>query len=223
MSLDYQSRCRRQQYQWLEALSQNAPSQPVVLDLGGVSDADYHRYFPIVTVWNNDPSTGADVMADLDDVKSLPAFPAGCKTVLAMNLLEHLYRPLELVQWACRNLPSGGTFVAAVPFLYRIHPSPSDFWRMTPEVFDRCFEDLERQGVLGQWRVDALGDDLRDLISPITADMFKGSRRARWVANGLEKSAGLASLFLSVLGYGAKVREWAQYSPVALGIRWIKS
>src|SRR4051812_3686652 len=94
------SRSRRLQYEWLTSHVGQVSAVGKTLDLGGVRNAEYHGLLKLkpadVLVWNMDAGTSPDAMVDLDDVAGFPAFPAGVTTVVALNLLEHLYRPLEL-------------------------------------------------------------------------------------------------------------------------------
>jgi hypothetical protein len=221
------SRARRLQYDWLRARAGEVDGNRRVLDLGGVDSAEYHGILGLprerLVLWNFDPKTLPDAVVDLDDVAGLPEFPRECSTVLAMNLLEHLYRPFELLTWVCCNLPAGGKLFAAVPFAYPIHPSPNDFWRITPQAFERFFEELaEKGGIRGQLTLQPLGEDFREGTSLLTSTLFKSGKLERALATGIESAAFVASLVAAPLIGRAKVRAWAERNAPAIGVSWEK-
>src|SRR3989344_2875201 len=145
------SRARRLQYQWLSQLEFSFAKNEKVLDLGGVANAEYHRLLQLcpeqMLVWNFDPSSKPDQIVDLEKIEKLPPLPPACKGIIALNLLEHLYKPFDLLEWACKQLPSEGKILLLVPFHYPIHPSPKDYWRITPQAFERFFSDLAKENV----------------------------------------------------------------------------
>jgi len=175
--LPTQSRCRRLQYDWLRSIAGFVQTPNRVVDLGGVRGVDYHAIMGLeptrIDVWNADKKAQPHELVDLEKVDSLPAFPKDCDTVLAFNVLEHLFRPLDVIDWACRNLPSGGRLVILVPFLFGIHPTPRDYWRFTPHAFEDIFADIEaRRGLKGALTIAALGEDYREGVAA-----FLGKRK----------------------------------------------
>lgn len=221
------SRCRRLQYEWLESIKGELVSGPV-LDVGGTRKAEYHAILGLsendLTIWNLAPATGPDELVDLDRVETLPAFPVGARVVLAMNVLEHLYRPLELLSWICRNLPKGGQLIVSTPFCYPIHPSPNDYWRITPQAYERFFSELERdEGILGELKVECLGADYRDGISLLTTPLFFGKRPSRLAAVVTEKFFAGGSRAVEALIGEDRLRQWAKQNAPAIGLTWIKN
>jgi len=66
------------------------------------------------------------------DIQELKQYPDNCyDLVLLDQILEHVEDPFKAVEEIRRILKPGGTLVAAVPFLFYIHPTPDDFWRFT--------------------------------------------------------------------------------------------
>ena len=55
-------------------------------------------------------------------------------TVLAMNLLEHVYEWGNCASEVFRVLKPGGVWHGVLPFLYQVHGDPNDYWRATPEA-----------------------------------------------------------------------------------------
>ncbi len=120
-----------------------------VLDLGGEMRSEYHPLFKgefKVTTANLGGDTQPDVVLDLE--KPLPFENAAYDGVLLINVLEHIFEYRQLVSESARVLKSGGTCVIVVPFLFPVHPSPSDFHRYTAEALTRAlslsgFEKIE--------------------------------------------------------------------------------
>ncbi|MGH7753553.1 MAG: methyltransferase domain-containing protein [Gemmatimonadales bacterium] len=84
---------------------------------------------PAVTWANLDPGRYPHVAADL--AAGWPFREGSFDVVVATWVIEHLAEPPRFFAEAHRVLSSGGAFIGAVPFLYRIHASPDDFWRFT--------------------------------------------------------------------------------------------
>jgi ubiquinone/menaquinone biosynthesis C-methylase UbiE len=81
---------------------------------------------------NLDDKTKPDIFHDLEE--PLPVASASYDHVLLINVLEHVFNYRQLLAEAARAVKPGGTVVIIVPFLFPIHPSPSDYWRFTAET-----------------------------------------------------------------------------------------
>ncbi len=66
---------------------------------------------------------------------------ASFDTVLLTDVLEHIYKPAQLVAEAHRVLRPGGHLIIGVPFLYWIHEDPHDFHRYTEFALRRLVAD----------------------------------------------------------------------------------
>lgn len=222
-----QSRCRRLQNQWLMDKVGVFPEANMTLDLGGVRGADYHQFLGIpperLLIWNQDLSTNPNAIVNLDDVGGLPSFPENVNQVIAYNLLEHLYRPFSLLEWICEHLPSGGRLIIAVPYHYPIHPSPQDYWRFTPQVFERFFQELVSfKSIQCQWTIDTLSADFRDGISPLTSTMFKSGLAPRIMASLLEGMSFVVSKGIGLVKGKSFLEAFAAKNPSSLGVQWKK-
>lgn len=110
----------------------------LVLDVGSGEGASYHRFFKkrvLARVVSLDLKTGIDFEKD-----SLPYPEGSTDSVLAFNVLEHVYQYGRLVGEMKRVLKSGGTLLGSVPFLVGYHPDPRDYWRYTKESLERILE-----------------------------------------------------------------------------------
>jgi SAM-dependent methyltransferase len=73
--------------------------------------------------------TGPDVYYD---GKRLPFEDASFDTVLSTQVLEHTSEPGALMAEMARVLRPGGKLLLTVPFSFRLHEEPRDFFRYTP-------------------------------------------------------------------------------------------
>lgn len=120
-----------------------------VLDLGGSRRSGYHELFKgnsEFTVINLDPDTLPDVLADLEQPLALSS--ERFDTVLAINILEHIYNYRQFLAESYRVLKPGGNIIIGVPFLMPVHPSPHDYWRFTDSALrgmlrDSGFRDID--------------------------------------------------------------------------------
>jgi SAM-dependent methyltransferase len=113
-----------------------------VIDLGGGEDSGYRNIFKgtyTITSANLDGHDTSAIHCDLE--KPLPIADASYDGVLMINTLEHIYHARELVQESFRISRPGADVIIAVPFLFPVHPSPSDYWRFTEETLSRMLTD----------------------------------------------------------------------------------
>lgn len=75
---------------------------------------------------------GVDVVLNLED--ELPADLGTFAHIECMSVLEHTPRPWVMAANLERLLKVGGSIYVAVPFIWRVHAYPSDYWRFTIEA-----------------------------------------------------------------------------------------
>jgi SAM-dependent methyltransferase len=142
-----------------QALSRYA--QGVLLELGAGALPYYALYRERTTaVWCTDwPQSlhgqpHADLHCDLN--AGLPLRHAMADTVLAADLLEHIYRPQALLAEIHRVLRPGGTLLLNMPFMYWVHEAPHDYFRYTPHAVARMAADAGFEALA----IDAVGGSL---------------------------------------------------------------
>ncbi len=87
------------------------------------------------------PGPGVDVVADLEEV---PPWKLGLfMHVECMSVLEHSRRPWLLAANIERLLIGNGSIFVTVPFIWRYHGYPSDYWRFTLEGIAELFPSVE--------------------------------------------------------------------------------
>ena len=97
------------------------------------------------------------------------------------SVLEHVARPWLFCENIEKVMSDGATILLSVPFVWRVHAYPGDYWRITPGALTILFPNIdwtERHFIAG------------DKIIKKTPSIFDGERR--W----LERS--------EVVGFGVK-------------------
>jgi SAM-dependent methyltransferase len=115
----------------LEIGSFQVPGQETVADL--------RHLFPGRSYTGMDcrPGPGVDVVAD---VENLPQADASIGTVIAMNTFEHVPRFWRGFEEIRRVLRPDGVLLVSVPFFFKIHHFPGDYWRFTPDALELLLE-----------------------------------------------------------------------------------
>lgn len=115
---------------------------------------DRRALYPDAVGFDMLPGEGVDVVQDLEQPLSMEWLFA-FDHIECLSVLEHSRRPWLLAANLQRMLKPGGTIFVAVPFVWRVHAYPSDYWRMTPEAFPLLFDFVDwQQLALCSWRVE---------------------------------------------------------------------
>lgn len=118
-----------------------------VLDFGGGENANYRdamgRWMrnAIYESVNVDPAISPTYL--VVPGAPLPVADSSVDIVVTLNTLEHVYDAEFVLAEFARVLKSNGRVVITVPFLFRIHGHPDDYFRGTPSWWGKA---LGRQG-----------------------------------------------------------------------------
>jgi SAM-dependent methyltransferase len=89
-----------------------------------------------------------DLTADFKVVKAV--LPEKFNTIICLSVLEHCHEPFKMAQNIDKLLNPGGRLYVSVPFSWKIHNYPADYWRFTPagirNLFPRIFFPEEQSG-----------------------------------------------------------------------------
>ena len=102
------------------------------LDMGGGQRNSYYHLLKIegtLESVNIDPSMKPTLLADLN--APLPLATASYDNAISLNTFEHIRNDTLAIGETVRVLKPGGQLHMIVPFLYRVHGSPSDYHRHT--------------------------------------------------------------------------------------------
>ena len=89
---------------------------------------------------------GVDVIVDLTEESELIRKKLGnkkFKTIFCFCVLEHCCDPFKVAMNLENLLDKNGVIFMSVPFSWRIHGYPNDFWRFTPEGIKILFPNLK--------------------------------------------------------------------------------
>ena len=84
---------------------------------------------------------GVDLVHDCEE--PLPAELGTFNHIDCVSVLEHVKRPWKLAENIDAVLNPGGTIFVCVPFVWRIHAYPSDYWRVTSQALDVLFPSID--------------------------------------------------------------------------------
>lgn len=122
---------------------------------------------------------GVDFIHDLEE--PLPKSLGRFDHVDCFSVMEHCKRPWLMAQNIEQALRMDGTLLLSVPFVWRVHQYPGDYWRMTMEALPILFPSI-------RWiaRGYAVGDKVRKLVPGRDDEYGKWLQRAETVGVGVK-------------------------------------
>jgi SAM-dependent methyltransferase len=113
-----------------------SPTSPI-LDIGSCYEAGYHRWCDRRALFPDLEYVGCDIRSGpgvdrIEDAQKLTFSDSSIGTVILLETLEHLPDPERAMAEVHRVLRDDGLLLLSVPFSYRLHGFPSDYWRFTP-------------------------------------------------------------------------------------------
>ena len=107
---------------------------------------------------------GVDVVCDLRNQFETIDETLGRRrfdTIFCISVLEHIDDVFTASRNIARLLSDGGALFLSVPFVFRIHGYPSDYWRFTPEALTFLFPALDFEEQRSWFSTLKKGDHLR--------------------------------------------------------------
>lgn len=185
-------------HRWLRNWQEHV--QGIVLDVGGEKHSQvafqfgWQRGAEACICLNINPDKRPDVVADGEHI---PLRTGTIDTAVCLETLEHVDHPVQVTRELARVLHPSGVLLLSVPFLYRVHGAPHDYWRFTQYQVER----MVRQAGLEIVHMEPLGR-----LLTVLCDMTKQAISAvRWTA--LRWAMGIiflpvAALAVSLEGLG---------------------
>lgn len=99
------------------------------------------RYSDVVGV-DMEAGEGVDVVLDMEDAAAAASL-GQFDHVECMSTLEHCKHPWKMAATIEGLMREGASIFVSVPFIWRIHAYPSDYWRLTPEGIRNLFPGIE--------------------------------------------------------------------------------
>lgn len=115
-----------------------------VLDAGAKSSASsYYQHIDTTSanVVFSDLIPRSKEILQIDFEKPFQIESGRFDSVLAMNVLEHIYNYNNFLSEVYRVLKPGGSLIGYVPFLIPFHADPNDYFRCTHQAWERIFRD----------------------------------------------------------------------------------
>lgn len=140
--------------------------------------------------------------------KPLPFYDGQFDTIILSDVLEHIPEPEKLFNEISRVLSKGGKLIMNVPFFYRIHEEPNDYYRYT-EYALRMFV---KKSNLTLVKLDSIGG-----VPEILADVLaKNFQHVPWLGVYISSFIQwLASSFINI-SLGKKISDKTK-GPFPLG------
>lgn len=120
----------------------------VLLDLGCGKVPLYQIYRDYVSEticidWANTPNSNPHLDYECDISKNLPISDNSIDTIILSDVLEHIPEPESLWNEMARVLKTKGVLIINVPFYYKLHEDPYDYYRYTRFALERFSDKFE--------------------------------------------------------------------------------
>jgi SAM-dependent methyltransferase len=128
------------------------------------STQDLRSFFPGETYVGVDLSQGDGVDRVLDLTQPFEAIDEALGqqrfgTIFSFSVMEHCDQPFLMAENMTRLLKPGGKIVLSVPFAWKFHGYPSDYWRFTAEGIKKLFPGIDWDATgPGHWHTPKDGD-----------------------------------------------------------------
>ncbi len=155
------------------------------------------------------PGKGVDMVIDLTSSFDQIDGTLGGKrfnTIFCLSVLEHCDQPFRMARNITRLLEPNGCLYISVPYAWKFHGYPSDYWRFTPEGVKKLFPDL-----LFDESVARLTTDIVDDFSIIDNDLARIRINGSWFRKRGLVLRSLSADFLNLLGHIGLFRWLTQH------------
>jgi SAM-dependent methyltransferase len=165
-------------------------------------DADY-------TGIDMEDGKGVDIVLDLtEDFNYVDAKLKNKRfqIIICFSVLEHCADPFKMCSNIEKLLKKDGMVFVSVPFSWRIHGYPDDYWRFTPEGIKKLFPGLEfdlKEGCLSTGK-EGVAEPIDDYMLRVELDLKKADVRKLYSRANI--------LFLRLLRK-MRVLEWISDNP----------
>jgi len=124
-----------------------------VLEIGSYYDPSYEDLCDRRGIFPGREFIGCDIRQGpgvdrVEDVENLTLPDGFAGTLLILETLEHLSDPTRAIAECRRVLRDDGLLILSVPFSYRLHGFPTDYWRFTASGVHRLLAGFPRKTIL---------------------------------------------------------------------------
>ena len=124
---------------------------------------------------------GVDVVMDLTlPFKQIDAVLGGQRfgTIFCLSVLEHCDQPFIAASNITKLLSPGGRVYVSVPYAWKFHGYPSDYWRFTHEGVKKLFADLRFDESIAATSTEVHGD-IHPIDEQLSRFQIRGSFHRR--------------------------------------------
>jgi SAM-dependent methyltransferase len=152
---------------------------------------------------------GVDVILDFtDDFDTIDKRLGGERfgSIFCFSVMEHCEQPFKMAENMTRLLSPNGRLCISVPFSWKFHGYPSDYWRFTPEGIKKLFPRLyfdSQKGIVSTARYKdfyPLDHDLGTISFGFKSNWEKGYYLRSITARALRLASKLG-LYKWIAGY----------------------
>ncbi|MGH8986214.1 MAG: class I SAM-dependent methyltransferase [Acidimicrobiia bacterium] len=123
-------------------IAENLPIAEPLVEVGARAAEGHEDIADLRPMFGADEHIGCDIQEGpgvdrIEDVHELSFADESVGTVICLETLEHVADPIRAMQEMHRVLRPGGVLAISSIMFFPIHEHPWDFWRFTPEGFER--------------------------------------------------------------------------------------
>ncbi len=178
------SNMRRHHYEWIKQQVTLIPHGKRMIDVG-CGQSQFKDLYENLDVCGIDfyPYPDANIITDLN--QHIPLQDNSVDIAILSNVLEHIYKPVDMLTEVSRVLKEDGIMILVVPFMIKIHQAPFDFHRYT----QYCLERMCKDAGFGNVRVDSVGNifDVYDIDNQLRSTLIR------------DKTKGVTQLVVKIL------------------------
>jgi SAM-dependent methyltransferase len=136
-------------------VAENLPIAEPVVEVGARAATGQEGIADLRSLFHATDHIGCDIQPGpgvdrIEDVHHLSFDDQSVGTVLSFETLEHVADPIRAVQEMHRVLRPGGVLAISSLMFFPIHEHPWDYWRFTPEGFEKLLDPFESKLVIAQ-------------------------------------------------------------------------
>lgn len=155
------------------------------------------------------PGQGVDCVLDLTrPFEEIDAALDGRRfgSIFCLSVLEHCAQPFLMADNITSLLRPGGCLYVSVPFSWKFHGYPSDYWRFTHEGVRKLFPRLIFDMAVTRTSTDVVGD-----FRPVDESLCRFKLRGTWHRRRGKVLRGFGADLLALLGVLGPLRWLTQH------------
>lgn len=156
-----------------------------IVEVGGSIGENFSERLPNASYLNLDLEEGSvpDKTIVCDITKKIPLRSNSVNFIYSNNCFEHVNAPWLAARELVRILKPGGYIFVSVPWAWRYHPVPIDYWRFSPDALVYLFNGVTplQTGFNVAYRRDDMSGFWPNKMDSVPRDQFGGFRE-NWLS-----------------------------------------